>query len=111
MNCKPGQLARIVKSDRPENINAIVRVDYPAMDIDDGVPGEYYWSVTGLQPISGIEVTVIRNCVIRRREKTMRPGLPLVCMDSCLRPLYDGDGVDEMLRITGKPLVLENLNV
>lgn len=80
MNCKPGDLAIVVRSRRyPECNGMILKIEHLAY------PG--YWRVSGKL----IE------------EYAARHGKSLNLNDRLLRPIRDNPGEDEMLRIVGKP--------
>ena len=82
MNVKPGDIARIVV--RP-NKNRLVRV----LELKRNDP--LTWACECLQP-----------CVVNGTTRVAAGSLASA-LDSSLRPLYDGDDEDEMLRIAGKP--------
>lgn len=77
MNCRPGDLAVIVRCQmHPPLIGTFVRVVRR-------VPDDYWYMDSPLPKPDG--------------------GAWIFIHDSCLRPIRDNDGEDEMLRIAGKP--------
>lgn len=99
MNCKPGILARIIKSCYPQNIQAIVSV-VDASDVLD----KPAWNCKALQRLRGQRrVCDLLGHIVDTAEVTLDPGEIIVIYDEDLRPLYDGDGVDEVLRYAGLP--------
>lgn len=99
MNCKPGDLAVIVRDkDFPQNVGAFVEV-LRAMNSNDirNFPecGPCEWVVKPLTPIWGFDSDDDSSAVRDTNETTGD--------DFSLRPIRDSDGEDEMLRIAGKP--------
>ncbi len=84
MNCKPGDLAMIVRS-WAGNEGRIVRCVRFA--------GVLLWNDLGRQPTWAIDPAILNADGELVQE----------CMDCQLRPIRDNDGEDEMLRIAGKP--------
>jgi hypothetical protein len=90
LNCKPGDLAVVLKTRmRPDAVGMVVRVvehtvvgGEPAWRIDPPLPGGVRWSFAGGSWTDG---TSIR--------------------DECLRPIRDPgeDAVDEILQLVGSP--------
>lgn len=94
MNCKPGDLAVIVRCDYPENVGRFVRVVCRA----DGSEFAWYegeeWECEPATPVIGLNADGAKTW-----------GLEPVCLfDAHLRPIRDNDGEDEILRIAGKPV-------
>ena len=91
MNCKPGDLAVIVRADNPSNLGRIVRCVRLADDTGGtyGPSGEFagnqcWW-------IDASIVSFDKNAVVR------------ICPDYFLRPIRDNDGTDETLTWASKP--------
>lgn len=83
MNCKPGDLAFIVASRRPDAAHLIGHV-VNVVNIEPGcTPEDPVW--------------------ITSTSFTTLDGTPIGWFDTSLRPIRDSDGEDEMLRIAGKP--------
>lgn len=85
MNCKPGDLAVIVRPSNPQNIGKIVRViECKLTSWIDGSTG-YGWSFEGpvMFGITGVKATRIN--------------------DDILRPIRDQPGQDESLTWAPKP--------
>lgn len=93
MNCKPGDLAMVVKAVCPENIGLIVKVLRWAPPID-GMPA---WETESDRPSPTV-------CTISPRVST---GMHRVAdvRDAWLRPIRDpgDDAIDEMVQKLGKP--------
>lgn len=104
MNCKPGDLAVIVRSPfRKDLIGLFVDVLCPAPNsvefrLPDGkrhapiAQGQHYWVCRFQRPVAAPHLTF---GVV----KTLYAPVP----DMCLRPIRDQPGKDEMLRIVGLP--------
>ena len=90
MNCKPGDLAVIVRSIHG-NLGKIVRClrFLGHQEFDDGIFCDDAWLVEG---------RFDEVCFVSRRR-----GGDATISDSDLRPIRDQPGEDEMLRIAGKP--------
>lgn len=89
MNCKPGDLAVIVRSRMaPEVIGKIVRV-------------------IEFAPSEGRPALIIDRRVIEDRHFDGRIRDGRWFFDECLRPIRDQYGEDEILRIAGKPKAKE----
>lgn len=102
MNVQPGQIARIVGV--PGCTNKLVTVDRlwsgprccaSHRDRFERAVALYgpYWLCTALQSIPFPPPGLPAD-----------PGKPVAVRDQNLRPLHDGDGEDEMLRIAGRPV-------
>ena len=88
MNCKPGDLAIIVKS-HAGNEGKIVRcIKYI---------GKQYWELPNGQ------ITLSHTWETDSLTKGYEGGLSPRIQDELLRPIRDNDGEDEMLRIAGLP--------
>jgi hypothetical protein len=90
MNCKPGDLAVIVRqaTNEPRSLGAIVEV------LRAG-PGSCYHGLVGLQPNWWVRSSSpLRTFAHGERTEFVVP-------DAYMRPLRDSDGADEML--VGKP--------
>lgn len=98
MNCKPGDLAIIVRSESGNHGCIVECITFYAnakfMGHRDHVN---CWGVRG----------ALRNP--DRSWPAIREGVDGVIPDAWLRPLRDSDGEDEMLRIAGKPITHEVL--
>jgi hypothetical protein len=83
MNVKPGDLARVVGQDAPENNDRLVEVLRPAFD-------PYWWCCLPLSPVLAVEQG--------GRERWAERGEKVYIHDSCLRPIRDpgDDAVDEI---------------
>lgn len=82
MNCLPKDLAVVISGIPAENIGRVIRVTHRGPDVF----GYAMWHYEGqLTSWTG------------KGRATMVP-------DSCLKPLRDAPGTDEMLRIAGHPL-------
>lgn len=115
MNCKPGDLAVIVRSTLG-NLGKIVRVIGPSFC--NGLK----FGETTVDPATGI---TWRRGVLGFYWDVVAQGSPLVCergnslrhesykrpfKDADLRPLRDNEDEDEMLRIAGKPVTQGELS-
>lgn len=90
---EPGTLCRIVNF--PPANNAIVRaVSY--------LPYHCEWVCEALQHLPGFIYCGVPRV---KTSITVRPGQELTIEPKYLKPLYDGDGQDEMLMIAGRPEV------
>lgn len=93
MNCKPNDIARLVKTPAGRNHNRLVSVDGtcgdPTCDRDRLEYG-HLWRCTALQSMD-------------TGDGTDPPGSLCCIPDQFLRPLHDGDGQDEALRVAGLP--------
>jgi hypothetical protein len=102
MNCKPGDLAFVFRSDTGLNLGKIVRCvrlhDSATHDVD-GVP---------FTPGAARPRWVIDPPLVARMESGRLSPL-YSAPDDQLRPIRDNDGEDEMLRIAGKPREVETL--
>lgn len=86
MNCKPGDIARIVLS-VDGNVDKLVSVERDSGSRDDGT---VWWVCVALQPVNS-------------HERVSLPGTRLFCADRALRPIRDQPGEDETLTWAGKP--------
>jgi hypothetical protein len=86
MNCKPGDLAVVVRCDVPEVVGLFVR----CVRLD-------YW---GGEPFWYLDRRVIHNDPRYQHDAVF---------DCNLRPIRDQDGEDEMLRIAGLPKEVTNV--
>ena len=84
LNCKPGDLAVLVRAHLSENLGLICRVIGPSSF------GPGWWHVEFSKAIRWISGP---RCLSHVGE----------CQDSNLRPIRDQPGEDEMLRIAGNP--------
>lgn len=84
MNCKPGDLAVIVRSNQISNIGKIVTVlrVYPRAE-------QSWWICSG--------------SVLHGLYSDWPPGAEVGMYDNHMRPIRDNDGEDEMIRIAGLP--------
>ena len=82
MNCKPGDLAVLVRSQFRENVGLLCRVIGPS------IRGRGWWHVEFSKAIRWV---------------SGGRGPIGECQDCKLRPIRDQPGEDEMLRIAGKP--------
>jgi hypothetical protein len=89
VNVKPGDLARIVG--HPDNSGRICKVLRPS----------HYLGAWVCEAFQTIETTC--SIFIFEWSTKARPGDQFHAPDTFLRPLYDGDKEDEVLRIAGKP--------
>lgn len=97
MNCKPGDLAVIIRSSRAENIGAIVQVGHFLPEGWRGVIDGVSYRISG----PGFEITSTgRDLVTHLAGSLVRTKAHRA---SWLRPLRDGEGTDEMIRIAGLP--------
>lgn len=88
MNCKPGDLAVIVRCRAQENLGRYVSV------VDAGaLPGSWLVRSAG-GPLMGAPLG---------NQRFFTPCAELNAWDSDLRPIRDNDGEDEILRIAGLP--------
>jgi hypothetical protein len=97
MNCKQGDLAILVRSNRgSRQIGKIVRCVRLASGIVQSITGDLvilnvdcgdWWEVDAPLMLFTKSGFVEAN----------------YCPDYCLKPLIDGDGTDEMIAIVGKP--------
>lgn len=97
MNCSKGDIARFVKTE-PEcrvNLQRLVSVDAPCPNHRINS-----WHCTALQPLLCLDM-------LTGHYVEMPAGETGLCIgDEILRPLHDGDGMDEMTERAGKaPLV------
>jgi hypothetical protein len=90
VNVKPNDIARVVGL--PKNANRICRV-LRAKPLYNGA-----WVCEALQTFDGYCYSPIGE----HRDIVIPPGTEFSIFDTYLRPLHDGDGVDETLR-AGKP--------
>lgn len=95
MNVKPGDIARIVAGDFLRNINKLVTVQRAASS-DERAWANDDWVCVALQPLKSWDFSLLRTC-------WLPAGGLLLAQDRDLRPLYDGDAPDEMVRKVGKP--------
>ncbi len=89
MNCRPGDLAIMVRSDFPENLGKFVEV----IELSRMIPGDVEWAVKALQTMetdSGVDPA----------------GSVGLAFDSGLRPIRYTDGVDETIEYSGYPGVV-----
>jgi len=115
MNCKPGDLAVVVRS-TAGNLGKIVRVIGPSLS------NSLAFGETFVDPATGIRW---RRDTHEFNWDAESVGLPLAirfprgnwgttlrrpCQDSALRPLRDNEDEDEMLRIAGKPVTQGELS-
>jgi hypothetical protein len=104
MNCRQGDIAVIVRSQyRPDLIGRIVEVlslapNGVAFRLPNGKP---HAALRGTHPcwVCKFQSPVTAPCDYGLTVETLYAPVP----DECLRPLRDGDGDDEMLRIAGNP--------
>lgn len=100
LNCKPGDLAIVVRANDGVSgiIGSVVRVTVPHV-----INGKPAWRLE--TPLSCVMRMGGRACGVRVKagEFVQIDGVP----DAWLKPLRDSDGEDEMLRIAGRPNVLE----
>jgi hypothetical protein len=93
MNCKPGDLAVIVRSHRGRNVGRIVTV------VRQHDPAD---SPRWLHVMPGWVVSPVGTLVVHPNAKcTWAP-------DAWLRPIRPDEGQDEMLRIAGRPVETEH---
>jgi hypothetical protein len=91
MNCKPGDLAVMIRATVPENVGAICAVLVSSTYTE--VLGEQVWVVEHQRPRASIHYeTGERLCEVTANVR-----------DSWLRPIRPDEGEDEMIRIAGKP--------
>jgi len=92
LNCQQGDMARIIRSEagNRDKIVQCVRAIGPKKVLwpDDRFTDEYLWEIDRDLP--------------RMDGRTTR-----MIPDSCLRPIRDQPGEDEMLRIAGRPREVE----
>lgn len=93
LNCKPGDIARIVAGLPKENWQRLVHVD-ELLTVVDGRPAG--WRATALQ-------SMLCYSRLTGAVEEVPAGTVAHARDEYLRPLHDGDGTDEILRIAGKP--------
>jgi hypothetical protein len=94
LNCKPGDLAVLVRSKFGENIGKLCTVQQPYCD------GE--WFVEFFLPIAWASDVLGGPGAVGRHG---------VCPDAWLRPIRGHEGEDEALRLAGKPKSAEDLAV
>jgi hypothetical protein len=94
MNVKPGDLARVVAHYTMNGRGAFVQVVRRLL-VEEILEGQSYG------PIHGHPVWVVRGWV--RDSNGVIHGPTLGILDSCLRRVDPGDGVDEVLRRVGLP--------
>lgn len=105
MNCKPGDIAIVVRSAKPENIGALVRVLRRFFaPVSVGCAYEAFgakWLANEESPMWVVEA-IGRPLVCSHSQQTLRIR---PWADYGLRPIRDpgDDAVDEMLRIAGRP--------
>lgn len=99
MNCKPGDLAVVVKTMRINNSGAIVRVIRSWTGPFDAVLPENGFSYCTF----GVASWVVESCGGELHNTASPPSKFTVYNDQCLRPIRDQDGTDEMIRIAGLP--------
>lgn len=115
MNCKPGDLAVVVRSTLG-NLGKIVRVIGPSFGNDaplgskivDPASGRL-WSRDTLDFIWDVESSgspLVSIC----SDGSLIGDLRRLFPDSALRPLRDNEDEDEMLRIAGKPVTQGELS-
>lgn len=85
MNCRPGDIAIIVRSDFVENIGKLVEVE------------RLHWSG---------EWVVVALSSMRSNRGPTKAGEKGLCLDSTMRPIRDQEGQDEILEYAGYPGVL-----
>lgn len=89
MNCKPGDLAIVIRSSTPENVGKIVHVRGIFQQGQNGIlsndSGTIWWCVSEGSPLALRDA--LRFCPARVTE------CPIP--DHCLRPLRPGEDVDD----------------
>lgn len=96
LNCKPGDLAVIVKSRFPENIGILVSVLRQYVE-GEHLPGDPFSMYEGPDGVSWVVESVGKP--IRKWGKKKNHDLrTTVFADVCLRPIRDNDGEDETLQ-------------
>jgi hypothetical protein len=86
MNCKPGDLALIVRCEIDDDVIGLV------------VRCESYEGRARINDVQYLDAWIVDY----QGKRPPRDGFG--CSDSWLRPIRDSDGEDEMLRIAGKPM-------
>ena len=75
-NFMPGDMARVIKDEFPENLGAIVEILYE--DVYDSYPGERCWTCKPVWPMLCTEEWIGRTCI-----ESQEVGFP----DAWLRPI------------------------
>lgn len=104
MNCKPGDLAVIVKSDNIMNIGKLVRVILPSPGNHLPIGSHYFVKGIDFRRSGDWFCWIVESCsspLIATPSGELHIVRPF--SDRCLRPIRDQDGEDEMIRIAGKP--------
>jgi len=90
MNCKPGDLAVVVRSRFKSNIGKLCRV------ICFSDSQHWDWKVEAISPLQHATKSMAEVGIVW-------PGQITQAHDFCLRPIRDNDGEDETLAWAGKP--------
>jgi hypothetical protein len=95
MNCKQGDLARIVRDDYPDNVGRIVTVLRPSSDYElvAAVPGGFHWEVHCSTPLA----VGAYDRIAGRLSAPFTYRNQATVLDSDLKPIRDpgDDAVDE----------------
>lgn len=104
-NCKPGDLAILIRDECPENIGAIVEVLEPWVDDGRGLSGSTQWACRAAgRPLRGMQWAQFDDGPpIRVGYKISKPGDKLVCPDADLRPITGLPDADDTQRELDKP--------
>lgn len=115
MYCKPDQIVRIVKASMPDlecNINRLLVTKRLLSSSEReglnriGLEAPHdLWVCEALQTIKTIISIFNARHGVSWGYGDVPAGETITTCDRFLRPLYDGDGVDEVLRKVGRPTV------
>lgn len=104
-NCKPGDLAILIRDECPENLGAIVEVLTPWVDDGRGLPGVRWVCRAKGRPLKGtLWMCLGDERPFRVGHKLGRPGEKFVAPDADLRPITGLPDADDVSRELDKPL-------
>lgn len=103
-NCKPGDLAILIRDECPENLGAIVEVLAPWVDDGRGLTGVQWRCRTVGRPLKGMRWADTVIGPIRVGFQFTKPGDTVAAPDDCLRPITGLPDADDVSRELDKPL-------
>lgn len=104
-NCKPGDLAILIRDECPENLGAIVEVLAPWVDDGRGLPGVQWCCRAKGRPLMSMQWAAYEGYPpFQVGYRYSAPGQQLAIADEDLRPITGLPDADDVVRELDKPL-------